>query len=168
MTEADSEPALVIVGGVPGAGKSTVAELIADRLGAERLRSDEIRKELFDRPTYADRETERVYETLRDRAADRLAEGQSVVLDATFADRAHRRAVAELAASAGATVRTVRVACEQSVLEERIARREGISDADTSVSRAIRESFDPIERPHEEIDNSGPLAETRRRVRELF
>ena len=48
MTDADSKPVLVIVGGVPGAGKSTVAELIADRLGAERLRSDEIRKELFE------------------------------------------------------------------------------------------------------------------------
>jgi len=72
VTDADSKPALVIVGGVPGAGKSTVAELIADRLGAERLRSDEIRKELFDRPTYAEGETETVYETLRDRAADRL------------------------------------------------------------------------------------------------
>jgi len=54
------------------------------------------------------------------------------------------------------------------VLEERIARREGISDADASVSRAIRDSFDLIERPHDEIDNSGPLSETRRRIRELF
>ena len=168
MTDADSKPALVIVGGVPGAGKSTVAELIADRLGAERLRSDEIRKELFDRPTYAEGETETVYETLRDRAADRLAEGQSVVLDATFADRTHRRAVTELGTGEEATVRIVRVFCEQSVLEERIARREGISDADASISRAIRDSFDLIERPHDEIDNSGPLSETRRQVRELF
>ncbi len=168
MTGADSKPALVIVGGVPGAGKSTVAELIADRLSAERLRSDEIRKKLFDRPTYAEGETETVYETLRDRAADQLAKGRSVVLDATFADRTHRQAVAELGAGEEVTVRTVRVVCEQSVLEDRIARREGISDADASVSRAIRDSFDPIERPHDEIDNSGSLAETRRRVRELF
>lgn len=168
MTDSDSEPTLVIVGGVPGVGKSTVAELIADRLGAERLRSDEIRKKLFDRPTYAEGETETVYETLRDQAADRLAEGRSVVLDATFADRTHRQAVTELGASEEATVRIVRVVCEQSVIEERIARREGISDADASVSRAIRDSFDPIERPHDEIDNSSPLAETRRRVRELF
>jgi Predicted kinase len=164
----ESDPVLVAVSGVPGVGKSTVAELVAERVGAWRLRSDEIRKELFDQPTYTDHETRTVYETLCDRARTRLSGGRSVVLDATFADREHRQAVAELGTVEGVTVRLVRVVCEQSVLEERITRREGISDADLSVSREIRATFDPVERVHHRIDNSGSIADTHRQVRELF
>ena len=166
--EKRATPTVVAVSGIPGVGKSTVAELIADRLGADRLRTDEIRKELFDHPSYDDRETDTVYKTLCDRTRRHLAEDRSVVLDATFADRTHRQAVQATAAEYDATLRFVRVVCEQSVLERRITDREGLSDADLSVAEQFRGQFDPIERDHEQIDNSGSLAETRSQVRELF
>jgi predicted kinase len=37
---------LVVVGGLPGTGKSTLAAGLADALGATVIRSDEVRKEL--------------------------------------------------------------------------------------------------------------------------
>ena len=40
----ESRPAMVVVCGLSGSGKSTVARRLADRLGFEWLRSDEIRK----------------------------------------------------------------------------------------------------------------------------
>lgn len=43
---------LVLVGGSPGTGKSTVAAGLADRLGWAALRSDELRKDLAGLPTW--------------------------------------------------------------------------------------------------------------------
>ncbi|ERG88745.1 MAG: putative kinase, partial [halophilic archaeon J07HX5] len=129
---------LVAVAGIPGAGKSTVAALIVDRIGADHLRTDEIRKELFDEPAYTDTETNTVYQTIHDRADTCLAGGGSVVLDATFAVEADRHAVHNLAADHGVGFQMVKVTCDPSVVTDRIGERDGISDADLAVSHEFR------------------------------
>jgi hypothetical protein len=160
---------LVAVAGLPGVGKTTVSGAIAGRLGASRLRSDVLRKELFSEPTYAASETETVYQTLRDRAADRLAAGESVVLDATFRQRARRERVAAVADEHDAAFRFVHVECADGVVRERIAAREDdASDADVRVYERLKGEFEPVVRDHVRVDNSGSLAETRRQVERAF
>jgi hypothetical protein len=160
---------LVAVAGLPGVGKTTVSGAVAERLGATRLRSDVLRKELFSDPTYATAETETVYETLRDRAADRLAAGESVVLDATFRRRARRDRVAAVADEHDAAFRLVHVECADSVVRERIAAREGdASDADVRVYEQLKGEFEPVARDHVRVDNSGTIVETRRQVDRAF
>ena len=160
---------LVAVAGLPGVGKTTVSGAVAERLGAVRLRSDVLRKELFPDPTYATAETETVYETLRGRAADRLAAGESVVLDATFREQGRRERVAAVADDHGAAFHFVHVACADSVVRERLAAREGdASDADVRVYEQLKGEFDPVVRDHFRVDNSGTLAETRRQVDRAF
>src|SRR5262249_36057065 len=44
--EPGRRPCLVLVGGLQGAGKSTLAQALAGRAGFERVRSDEVRKAL--------------------------------------------------------------------------------------------------------------------------
>ncbi|MFC6734896.1 AAA family ATPase, partial [Halolamina salina] len=82
---------LVLVCGLPGTGKSTVAERIAELLPARMLRTDVVRKELFPEPTYEAEESAAVYDELFDRARDRLDAGEHVVLDATFRRRRLRQ-----------------------------------------------------------------------------
>jgi predicted kinase len=165
----DTEPApLVAVCGLPGVGKSTVARQVAERIGAEVLRSDVVRKELFDDPRYAAEETAAVYDELLARAADRLADGERVVLDATFKTRRRRRAVRELAERVGCRFRVVLVECDESIVERRIADRNDVSDADFEVHRQFRERFEPVEMDHTTVDNSGDEAETRRQVEAAF
>lgn len=160
---------LVAVAGLPGVGKTTVSAAVAERLGATRLRSDVLRKELFPDPSYAAAETETVYETLRERAAMHLAEGESVVLDATFREQARRDRVAAVAGEHGATFHFVHVECADSVVRERIAAREGdASDADVAVYEQLKGEFESVERDHVRVDNSGSLAETRRQVTRAF
>lgn len=159
---------LVALSGLPGVGKSTVAGYVTERLDATRLRTDVVRKELFDDPEYTESETEAVYRELSDRAGECLAAGGSVVLDATFAETQYRTPVRELAESYGATFHLLRVVCEQSVAERRIAGRDDVSDADIPVYRRFREEFEPIESDHAVIDNSGSKAETRAQVDELL
>ena len=65
-------------------GKTTVAGMVADRFGAETLRTDVVREELIAEPTYTDEERDAVYGALLDRARRRLEGGEDVVLDGTF------------------------------------------------------------------------------------
>jgi predicted kinase len=160
---------LVAVAGLPGVGKTTVSGAIADRLGATRLRSDVLRKELFDAPAYRPAETEAVYAELRERAAGLLADGESVVLDATFRGQSRRDRVAGVAEANDAAFRFVHVTCADGVVRERIATREGdASDADVTVYEQLKGEFEAVKRDHVRIDNSGTLAETRAQVEQAF
>lgn len=162
------DASLVVVCGLPGVGKSTVARLVADRVDAEVLRTDVVRKELFDDPTYSSEETAAVYDELLDRAADRVADGRRVVLDATFKTRERRLEARDLADRLDCGFRLVHVDCEASVVERRIADRDGVSDADFEVHREFRERFEPVEVEHVAVDNSGREAETARQVEAAF
>lgn len=160
---------LVAVCGLPGTGKTTVAEAIAERLDAERLRTDVVRKELFPDPQYTEEEVSAVYREVLDRARDRLELDESVVVDATFQDVRYREWAREAAAESGADFELVAVECDEDVARDRIrARTEGESDADVDVYDLFAETFDPVEMDHVTVDNSGDLDATYRQVDEYF
>ena len=151
---------LVVVCGLPGVGKTTVAERVAAHVDGRIRRTDVIRKELFDDPEYTDAETEAVYDELLARARDDVDAGDAVVLDATFADARFRAAARETAAAAAAEFDLVEVACDEAVVERRIERRDGISDADFEIHLHFKELFDEVATDHVVVDNSGTEAET--------
>jgi aminoglycoside phosphotransferase family enzyme/predicted kinase len=96
---------LILVGGLPGTGKSTLSAAMCGRAGWRLLRSDVIRKELagldpstpapaeFGEGLYDATHSARTYHLLLERAARLLRLGETVVLDATWLDP-HRRAEA--------------------------------------------------------------------------
>lgn len=160
-----SRPTLVVCCGLPGVGKSTVSGYVADGLGATRHRSDEVRKRLFPDPSYTAEETAATYDELLDRARRDLDAGTNVVLDATFSARSHRDRAAEVARETGADARFVHVTCTPATVEERIeGRTDSVSDAGYDEYLDLRDAFDPIERDHATIDNSGTIEETRRQI----
>jgi predicted kinase len=165
---AETTATLVVVCGLPGAGKSTVSRTIAERVDGTVLRTDVVRKEMVDDPDYTDEETAAVYDELLARAGERLADGEAVVLDGTFKRRNRRIEAREVAEAVGAGFRLVRVECEERVVERRIAERDGVSDADLEVHRQFRERFEPVEMDHLAVDNSGTEAATRERITEAF
>jgi uncharacterized protein len=132
---AQAEAHLVLVGGLPGTGKSTVAQGIADRLGWDVLRSDEVRKELAGvvpgthvaadpfAGLYTPATTERTYAVLLDRARIALEHGDSVVLDASWLDPSQRRAAQELARRTHATWHDLCCVVDVREAEERIRAR---------------------------------------------
>jgi predicted kinase len=154
------ETELLAVCGFPGVGKSTVSAYLTDTLDGTRLRTDEVRKELFPDPTYSTSESITVYKTACERAREALADGQTVVLDASFATDHYRDLAETVATECDVPFRLVRVACDEQEVLTRIRRRDGISDADVEVYYKIKESFEPLERDHVTIDNSGAWDET--------
>jgi aminoglycoside phosphotransferase family enzyme/predicted kinase len=101
--------ALVLVGGLPGTGKSTLAAGLADRFDWSVLRSDEIRKDLagvahteraaagYREGFYGPETTAATYRELLERARRLLELGEPVVLDASWTDTRYREAAEAVA-----------------------------------------------------------------------
>jgi aminoglycoside phosphotransferase family enzyme/predicted kinase len=114
---------LVLVGGLPGAGKTTLSRgLTTGTAGWALLRSDVIRKELagvpavtgaaaaFGEGLYSSENSDATYVEMLSRARGLLRLGTSVVLDASWSRADWRRAAAELAA--GTSSDLIELRCE--------------------------------------------------------
>lgn len=150
---------LIVVGGLPGTGKSTLAAALGETLGAVVLRSDVIRKELaglapdrsaaaaFGEGIYGTGATIAAYREMLARAEVALGLGETVVLDASWADTARRDEARRTAAAAAADVVELCCVAPASVAADRIrlrAQRGGdASDADESIATAMAQLADP-------------------------
>ncbi len=147
---------LVMIGGRPGAGKSTLAGELADRLGFTVLSSDRIRKELAGIPPeqaapaaychgiYTASWTERTYVELLGRAARLLSLGESVIADASWTSSRHRAAAAATAARAAADLVPLHCFTPADVAARRVRERgRGLSDADEDVARELAAAWEP-------------------------
>ncbi|MEU8203683.1 AAA family ATPase [Streptosporangium sp. NPDC049046] len=141
---------LVLVGGGPGTGKSTLAAALADRLGHTLLNSDRVRKELagiapeqpaaapFGEGIYDRRRTERTYDELLFRAEKLLQRGEPVILDASWIDAEHRTAAEHLARRTFSDLVALRCTAPPRITAERLARRTGgVSDADQAIAATM-------------------------------
>ncbi|MFF3753298.1 AAA family ATPase [Streptomyces sp. NPDC002018] len=171
---------LVLVGGLPASGKSTLAGALADRLGLTLLSSDRLRKELagipperpapaeYGKGAYTPAWTRRTYEELIDRASALMSMGESVVLDATWTDRAWRDAAAEAAGRADADLVSLRCEVPPGVAARRLATRPpGPSDAGPGVAETMAATADPWPEAVT-VDTSGRLDSAVERALEVI
>ena len=139
-------PQMIVVGGLSGTGKSTLASMLAPWVGgtpgAVHLRSDLERKALagvgeFDylpASGYAHAARRRVYAALQERARAVLAAGRSVIVDAVFVEQEQRQGIEALAAALGVPCRRVWLKADPKQLMARVAaRRNDASDATPDV-----------------------------------
>jgi predicted kinase len=134
-----SRRALILLSGLPGTGKSYLAAAIAARHAVVIVRSDEVRKALFEHPTYAAEESGVVYRTCHGLLSVLLAQGKTVIFDATNLARGSRKVARRVAGEGGAPTLTLLTVAAPEVVAERLRRRaagelEGFSsDADWQV-----------------------------------
>lgn len=160
---------VVVVCGLPGAGKTTVSEHVSERVDGRLLRTDVVRTDLFPDPEYTDAEMRAVYDELFDRARAAVRDGDTVVLDGTFQHAADRERAESLADDLGAPFALVKVECSEDVVRDRIEARTGDeSDADFAIHQQYREAFDALDADHVAVDNSGDLDGTLAQVDRLF
>lgn len=150
---------LVLVGGLPGTGKSTLADDLARRLGWVLLRSDEVRKELsgiastehvvtgYGEAIYRPEVTEATYDELVRRAGVALGQGESVVIDASWTASRHRDRAVALARTAHVELDELQCEAPADVAEERVRARLATgrdpSDATPVVAARMAEVADP-------------------------
>ncbi len=135
-----SRPAMILMCGVSGSGKSWLAQRLVERVPAVRIRSDVERKRMaaleplqrsespLDQGLYSQDMTDALYAHL-ERVADALVSGgERVIVDATFLSAARRAAFRALADKRGVGFVIVHCAAPRAVLVERIARRRSSHD----------------------------------------
>ncbi|MFF4562028.1 AAA family ATPase [Streptomyces sp. NPDC001435] len=164
-----SAVSLILVGGLPGSGKSTLSGALADRLGVTLLSSDRLRKELAGIPAeqsaaagygeglYTPEWTAKTYATLLDRAAALMSCGESVVLDATWSDAGQRAAALRMAERTSADLVALHCHVPDEVSVARLnTRATGPSDAGPDIAAAMA-AREPPWPEAVAVDTSGPL-----------
>ncbi len=152
---ATAEPALILMHGFSGSGKSRVAERLLASLGAVRLRSDVERKRLFDLDAVGDSgssvggglyeqgASEHTYEHLARQADAILQAGYPVIIDAAFLQRWQRARLEAVAHRRGVTLRIVDCHAEADELRRRVeARRRAGSDPSEATTEVLEHQFD--------------------------
>jgi len=127
------KPALILVMGLPGVGKSHCARLLCDRLGAAHVASDELRTRLFIAASYAEVENRAVFAAATALVDGLLGEGHRVVVDATNLIARNRAGTVAAARRRGVPVIYVRVTASDEDARGRLAsRRTGRAPGDHS------------------------------------
>ncbi|WP_242676701.1 AAA family ATPase [Rhodococcus sp. ABRD24] len=180
---------LALVGGLPATGKSTVAERLAESVGAQLVSSDRVRRELFEKDRasdpnpgfrdgrYSAEATARVYATMLDRARRALERGESVVLDASWTDRRLRGRAAELAGETLSELVSLQCTADSEIAERRLRRRvsprsghagtSADSEATPAIARAMARAADAWPEATD-IDTAGPVEQSVRAATEQW
>lgn len=176
-------PVVVLVGGIIGSGKSTVAERIGQRLGAPVIDSDRTRKTLagvgFTTPlgeeAYTEERTAAVYREVFRRAERVLASGRPVVLDASFRTQRSRHAARQVAEQFGVESFFVECRADLAVIRERLRERERgehISDGRVPLLDRFLAEWEPVadggSSRHLVLDTARPLSENEEHLKALL
>jgi aminoglycoside phosphotransferase family enzyme/predicted kinase len=146
----DRRPCLLLVGGLPGTGKSSLCRWLAERAGFSVIRSDVVRKEPGGIPEkvkdfgpgavmlYSREWTDATYAECLRRAEGLLFQGQRVIVDATFREDRQREQFLEAARKWGVPGGVLLCQASPETCRRRLALRTGdASDADWSVYKAM-------------------------------
>ena len=177
---APPSPSLVLIGGLSGTGKTTVARAVAPFVGpapgAVHLRTDVERKAALgldekDRApdrAYSPSDRAAIYTRLIDRAEKILSAGHSVLMDATFLDPDVRAKATEVAARTGVKVWPIWLDAPIDILFRRVNRRSGdASDADADVVRMQYASLGDVS-GWIKVSADGSPEDTEARVRDIL
>jgi aminoglycoside phosphotransferase family enzyme/predicted kinase len=146
LEEPAKRPCLVLVGGLPGTGKSTLATNLAAQHDFQVIRSDIVRKELAGLPfgesakadlgqgLYTTEMTDRTYAECLRRSEQLLFEGRRVIVDATFIEQHRRQPFFDMAVHSRVSPLFLFCEADEETIKARLAARRGdASDADWSV-----------------------------------
>jgi aminoglycoside phosphotransferase family enzyme/predicted kinase len=161
---------LIVVAGLPGTGKTSVAKQLAAEIGAVLLSTDAIRRRVVREPGHTVKKRRQVYEELFDLAQGLLQKEKDVILDGTFFRAEWRRRASQLARRQDLRFFLLEIVCPEHIVRRRIERRfkrkDDFSEADFRVHKIMQSRFEPIGEPHDVLD-TGDEALWRGRILDL-
>ena len=158
-------PLVVLVRGLMGTGKTTIATKVSESIGAQHLQTDAIRNEIFNQRDdeagygenlYRKENREKVYDEMLQRMQGFLKNESSVVLDGTFLKSKLRALFLNAATALGARCVVVNCILPEDEALDRIRKRadEGtsLSDARPELYQLQKQEEEPITGNFEYVD----------------
>jgi len=136
------KPKLYLLVGYPGAGKTTLSRLIAERTGAVHIWADVERHKLFGEATHSQAESLKLYEYLNEEVEKLLAAGYSVVFDTNFNFRVDRDLLREIASRHGAESIVIWIQVPKDAAKQRVVNK--IDKRNGYMVAMTEEQFDAI------------------------
>lgn len=142
-------PCLLLVAGLPGAGKSTLARGLAECAGFQVIRSDAVRKELAaaapeGENIYTQEWNDRTYRECLRRAEAGLFAGERALVDANFREENQRGLFLSLAARWQIPALLLHCQVNAETAHRRLGQRTGdVSDADWQVFQKFASAWEP-------------------------
>lgn len=142
------KPCLLFMAGLPGTGKSMLAQALVQKSNLCLIRSDVVRKELarnVKEDIYTPEWNSRTYGECLRRAEDYLFEGKRVLIDATFREEKQRRTFLEAAIHWGVPGAMLLCRAEPDTVRNRLEQRRGdASDADWAIYVHLAASWEEV------------------------
>jgi predicted kinase len=152
---------IVVICGLPGVGKSTLAKDLAPLLNAVILSSDKIRKELFPNPIYSKREVKIIYDVMILLAKYLYGAGINCIIDATFNKEKSRTQLKNKLMLSEEELFMVECICPEDTIVSRLkTRKNDYSDADLRIYKRMKKTYEPILEDHLVIDTSQSSSKT--------
>jgi aminoglycoside phosphotransferase family enzyme/predicted kinase len=185
------QPSIIMMHGLSGSGKSTVANHLAEQLGAIIIRSDVERKRLFnlqphesshdklDSSIYQPDINTKTYEQLKDLAILITQAQYPVIVDATFLKYSERQALATVAKNKGIPYFIINCEADHEVLAARISARSAVTDtfseaSDLSILQKQQQYLEPLTKEEQEfivavsLNTDGHIQETEKTLKQKF
>jgi uncharacterized protein len=154
-----SKGRLILMSGLSGSGKSTVARQLAQTLNAIHVRSDAVRKHLAEIPLhqrgdrggtfgsgiYTPEMTQKTYDALLELGVLLVQQGWPVILDAKYDRQSLRQPILEAAIAAQIPIKIVQCTAPIEVLRDRLNRRtHDIADATADLLESQIKAAEPL------------------------
>jgi predicted kinase len=167
----NNKPILFVVCGFSGTGKSTISMKLSIDYHAKYINTDIIRKELegigkyeryHDKPNkglYLPEKVDLTYKKVIKKASEKLANGENVVIDATFQKKKYRDMVKKIAFENNAIFIFIKCKCSEKIIRKRLAERikkKSVSDGRWEIYLSQKKTFESFEteEKHIEFDTS--------------
>ena len=176
-------PSLLVLYGLMGTGKSSIARFLRNEMGWYLISTDSVRKQIsgvgkdtrvyvpYNEGLYSPEMNRRTYAEVCRRAENLLKAGFSVAVDGAFKKQDERVPVIDLAQRTEANLLFLETTCDPEDQRRRLERRQvhdTRSDGRVELMEQQRLDFEPanpgVEAQFAQISTDTPKAETRRRV----
>jgi predicted kinase len=144
---------IVIVLGLPGSGKSYFASRLAEVIQADYINSDQVRKQMFSKRIYSEKEKGAVYDVMLEKMKTLVKLNKDLVIDATF-QREDSRQLFIRQLRGKVELFFIEITANPDLIRRRLKKERPFSEANFEVYELTRQQWQPVREPHLSLEST--------------